>query len=777
MAIKFGFFDAAYDEQTGKYDRQYFSEDMSKLFSVITGNGIFKNDRNALEVVASGISMSVAVSTGFCIALGRYMNNTEAYTLTLTPPASNKRIDMIVARVSIASNERNFRLMVKQGVAAANPQPPTLVRNDGIYELCLAKITLTSSTVIITDDIIEDTRADKELCGYVSGLGGGGDAEIIDCTINNSASTYAQNWLLDENGSAFQPEPKKIYRVISEGKYENCLYIYDETSTTYDGVASYCIELTAAEARALWSSSQAIVLENIPAQQGSLQYNGLEQTPNWLYYDPTKLRIGGTNSATNAGTYHTTFEPINGYVWPDGTVTVKDITWSITKKLVPIPSPVQTIFNYDGYEKQVVFDNLDATAVTLTNTKATNTGDYVITAALRDITNTCWQDETYVQRAWPFKIVGRQNMVTLSKNTVTFAAATDTDTVTVSSTGSGIITARSMDENIVTATVSGNTITLAPGNTLVKGATTVIVEVSGNPQYAIGTAEITVNKNYGIKYVTWADGTDAEIADMVAAADNGDIDLHDYWSVGDERVVRLSAMTASGSNTFGSWNVGEPHVAQDITLVLMDTDRYELETPVLNMDGTPRNRCSFVVGMKNALLETGYLQSGNTPSQTTVWGTMHRRYWCDAAFPGALPTDLVSAFKRFNVIFRGQNNYSISSIVSLFSMFSLGEITEVEPDYYDDTERNAVLPVLEYYNTPENRIKHAGLNGGIVKYWTRSSFTYKTSGSGGSAGSTYINNNYIDTNGEPIGTYNGSKPIDSECHPYVNHSISVFGCI
>ena len=62
--------------------------------------------------------------------------------------------------------------------------------------------------------------------------------------------------------------------------------------------------------------------------------------------------------------------------------------------------------------------------------------------------------------------------------------------------------------------------------------------------------------------VTWADGTDAEIVAMVNAADDGMINLADYWSVGDERQVTLSAMEATG--------VGESHVEQTVTFVLMN---------------------------------------------------------------------------------------------------------------------------------------------------------------------------------------------------------------
>lgn len=773
MAVKYGFFDASYDEQTGKFDRQYFSEDMSKFFNVITGNGVFKNDRNALEVVANGTSMNVQVSTGYATALGRYIDVTEPYELTLTAPSENSRIDMIVARMSVASNERNFTLIVKQGVAAASPVPPTLVRNSSVYELCLAKVTLTSNTVLITQNIIEDTRADKDLCGYVSGLGGGGDAEIIDCTIKNGETVYSSTWLLDENGSTFQPEEKKLYRVITDGKYNDCLYVFDESQNKYEGVGSYNLELSVAETLAIWSNSQAIILENVPAPTGSLQYNGSEQSPTWLYYDSTKIRMGGTTAATNAGVYHTTFEPINGYTWSDGTVSVKDVTWTITKKLVPIPVPLQTIFNYDGYQKEVPFDNLDITSVIISNGSATNTGDYVVTAELRDIVNTSWIDDTYVQMSWIFKIVGQQNSVTLSKSSVTFAASTDTDTVTVSATSLVSVEVESTDEKIVTATVNGSTITLAPGPTLTKGDADVIVRVKGAADYAEGVATISVSKTYGIKYVTWADGTDQEILEMVQAADNGDIDLRDYWNVGDERVVRLSDMAASGSNDYGNWAVGESHAAQNIIMVLMDTDRCDLTDAVLDINGNPRYKCSFVVGMKGTLLENGYLNTNY--EYYRYWGesSNKRRIWCNRAFAGAMPTTLMQAFKSFKVGARGEDANRMYYTDDLFALFAISEITDEMPENYDEAEWNALLPMFQYYDNEANRIKVYGTQGGTANYWTRSTFVYKQD-----KGSTrYQNGIYVDKEGNPIGEYEHTGSIANECYPPMYHALSLYGCI
>ncbi len=69
---------------------------------------------------------------------------------------------------------------------------------------------------------------------------------------------------------------------------------------------------------------------NVPAQNGTLTYNGGSQSPSWANYNPTKMTIGGTQSATNTGSYTATFTPKAPYRWMDHTTTSKNVMWSIT---------------------------------------------------------------------------------------------------------------------------------------------------------------------------------------------------------------------------------------------------------------------------------------------------------------------------------------------------------------------------------------------------------------------------------------------------------------
>ena len=75
----------------------------------------------------------------------------------------------------------------------------------------------------------------------------------------------------------------------------------------------------------------AETIEQYPSIVGNLTYTGSAQSPQWADYDSSKMSIGGTQSGTNAGSYTTTFTPLEGYVWPDGSADAYSVTWSIAK--------------------------------------------------------------------------------------------------------------------------------------------------------------------------------------------------------------------------------------------------------------------------------------------------------------------------------------------------------------------------------------------------------------------------------------------------------------
>lgn len=229
-----------------------------------------------------------------------------------------------------------------------------------------------------------------------------------------------------------------------------------------------------------------------------------------------------------------------------------------------------------------------------------------------------------------------------------------------------------------------------------NGGQPIIVE-SG--QYAWERYEYTP-----YEIVSWADGTDEQIVEMINAADNGLINLADYWSVGDERQVTLSAMEATG--------VGESHVEQTVTFVLMNAGGKTLA----NATPSGRTTCSFIVGMKNGLAEKGYMNSSNTNSGG--WEACARRTWCNSVFRNAIPSTLRDIFKQhLNVTANGSSSTTATST----DYFALPAEKEVFGSVSRaDSTAEASLTQFEYYKTSSNRIKKTGDSGSASSWRERS---------------------------------------------------------
>ena len=202
-----------------------------------------------------------------------------------------------------------------------------------------------------------------------------------------------------------------------------------------------------------------------------------------------------------------------------------------------------------------------------------------------------------------------------------------------------------------------------------------------------------------VKIVTWADGTDEEVAAMVAAADRGEIKLTDYWHSGDVRKVSLSAM----ETTFSTFK--EAYAAQSVEYVLSDPGHYELSNG---------KKCNFVVIQKDSLNERGIMTINYIDD--LGWENSPRRAWCNSTYYNALPAALKPIFKQFKV--KTSDGYGSTSTVSTdwFSLFSEAEVFGTVKVANSTAENGNVQ--LEYFKNSANRIKKR--DGKAWPWWTRS---------------------------------------------------------
>lgn len=224
-------------------------------------------------------------------------------------------------------------------------------------------------------------------------------------------------------------------------------------------------------------------------------------------------------------------------------------------------------------------------------------------------------------------------------------------------------------------------------------------------QCAITLSQLKMAHEYNpLKIVTWADGTDEQIAAMVAAADAGEINLSDYWSAGDTRTVRLSAMAADG--------VGESHVAQSVQFVLTDPGHYTLAS------GKP---CNFVVLQKDCLIEEGVMNRQSTNSGG--WNNCTRRTWCNSVYRNAIPASLRPIFKQFKVRTANGSGSSVTESTDYFSLFSEKEIFGSTTYASPTAERQNTQ--LNWFKTSSNRIKRVNVS--TDNWWERSPYEGRSS--------------------------------------------------
>ena len=222
---------------------------------------------------------------------------------------------------------------------------------------------------------------------------------------------------------------------------------------------------------------------------------------------------------------------------------------------------------------------------------------------------------------------------------------------------------------------------------------------------------------------------------MVQAADEGKINLTDYWTVGDERTVQLSAMAATG--------VGESHAAQAVTLVLMDSTCTGFALASATSGG--KTKPSFIVGLKNSLAEAGYMNSASI--NTNGWSGCARRTWCNDVFRAAIPSTLRGIFKQFKWK-QGKGGGSSSGLLETTDYFGLAPEKAIFGSVsYAQSDEAALYAQWKWYQTASNRIKKLGDTGSASNWWECSPYSGASNRfcsviSRGSVNSYYANGTY-----------------------------------
>ena len=170
MSYTSGFFDAV-DLGGGNYDREYSAAVFAHYFSLLIKNGVFPDPSTGMQVKASSNpDMHVSVQPGSGWINGYYITVLDDSPEVLTVPTANpslSRIDSVIMGLNYV--EREIQLYIKSGAVSASPSAVSLQRDNDLYEMELAQITIAAGMASISQANITDMRQNTSRCGIVKG--------------------------------------------------------------------------------------------------------------------------------------------------------------------------------------------------------------------------------------------------------------------------------------------------------------------------------------------------------------------------------------------------------------------------------------------------------------------------------------------------------------------------------------------------------------------------------------------------------------------------------
>lgn len=166
---EYGFFnyDEAVLESTGQYDRQYTAEDFAKYFALFIGNGVFANPASQLMVKIADTRQTpynVTVEPGWAFINGYWYHLQQKATLTIPVNTSAQtKYQRVVVRCNNTTREIGLTIVEAAGETISP------ARNDAIYDLALAQVTVKSNASALSASDVKDLRPNSKYCGYVAG--------------------------------------------------------------------------------------------------------------------------------------------------------------------------------------------------------------------------------------------------------------------------------------------------------------------------------------------------------------------------------------------------------------------------------------------------------------------------------------------------------------------------------------------------------------------------------------------------------------------------------
>lgn len=144
-------------------------EAFATYFKQFLSNGLYHTNNVPALLVSHVSGLQTKVAAGSAYLEGFMYQNTSDLTLTHdAADATNPRIDRIVLKLDRGVNVRAIKAVIKKGTPATTPQPPTLQRDNVVYEISLAQVRINNGSTTINS--VTDERLDPTVAGLVSSL-------------------------------------------------------------------------------------------------------------------------------------------------------------------------------------------------------------------------------------------------------------------------------------------------------------------------------------------------------------------------------------------------------------------------------------------------------------------------------------------------------------------------------------------------------------------------------------------------------------------------------
>ena len=466
-----------------------------------------------------------------------------------------------------------------------------------------------------------------------------------------------------------------------------------------------------------WTIGRAIIM-GIPAQSGSLTYNGSAQSPVWSGHDAAKLTIGGTTSGTNAGSYNATFTPGANYQWSDGTTTAKTVAWSIGRASVGVPSQSGTL-TYNGSAQSPVWSGHDAAKLTIGGTTSgTNAGSY--NATFTPVSNYQWSDGSTAAKTVAWSIGKAAGSSSLNKSSLALSTGTMSGTISVTRAGNGAVSASSSNTNVATVSVSGTTVTVTAK---AKGTATITVKVAEGTNHT-APANRTCSVSVTLPTTSLNDNTWATIKE-VSDAGQGE----NYWSVGDTKRITINGKV--GNFTFSNLAIDAFIIGFNHNSSREGTNRIHFQIGKIG----GRNVCLCDSDYGIAAISSGRFRMNNSNSNSGGWNGSYMRKTLlgNSGTPSsppansllaALPSDLRAVMKPVTKYSDntggGSDNASYVTATTDY-LFNLAEFEyHGARSYANSAEKNFQLQ-YSYYKAGNSKVKYKhGETGTAAHHWCRS---------------------------------------------------------